>query len=59
MMHHHTKFGSKRFSDSQDTIWTNIHYHSEICYDLDLEHNNPFSPEDILTYDSVPSNQVW
>ena len=30
MMHHHTKFGSKRFRDSEDTIWTDIHWHFEI-----------------------------
>ena len=30
MMHHHTTFGSKRFSVSEDTIWTNIHLHFEI-----------------------------
>ena len=30
MMHHHTTFGSKRFSVSKDIIWTNIHCHLEI-----------------------------
>ena len=30
MMQHHTKFGSKRFSDSENIIWTNIHWHFEI-----------------------------
>ena len=27
MMHHHTKFGSRRFSHSENIIWTNIHWH--------------------------------
>ena len=30
MMQHHTSFGSKRFNISEDTIWTNIHWHFEI-----------------------------
>ena len=28
--HHYTKFGSKRFGDSENIIWTNIHWHFEI-----------------------------
>ena len=43
MMHHHTKFGSKRLSNSEDIFYTNFHQHFEICCDLDLEHNNPIS----------------
>ena len=30
MMHHHTKFGSKRFSRSETITWTNIQRHSEV-----------------------------
>ena len=30
MMHHHTKFSSKRFSNSEDIFWTNIHWHFEV-----------------------------
>ena len=30
MMHPHTKFGSKRFSDSEDIVWTNVYWHFEI-----------------------------
>ena len=30
MMHHHTKFGSKRFNESENIVWTNIHWHFEI-----------------------------
>ena len=40
-MHHQTKFGSKRFSNSDDIIWTNIHWHFEFCSGLD--HSNPIS----------------
>ena len=29
MMHHNTKFGSKNFSNSEDTVWTNIHWQFE------------------------------
>ena len=45
MMHHHTKFGtkSKRFSNSENIIWTFINI-VKFCCDLDLEHNNPISP---------------
>ena len=30
MMHHHTKFGIKRFSNSENIIQTSIHWHFEI-----------------------------
>ena len=30
MMHHYTKFGSKKFSFLEDIIWTNIHWHFKI-----------------------------
>ena len=30
MLHQHIKFGSKRFSVSENIIWTNIHWHFEI-----------------------------
>ena len=30
-----------------------------ICRDLDLEHSNPFFPQDSPAYDAVLSNQVW
>ena len=29
MMYHHTQFGHKRFSGSEDIIWTNLHQHLE------------------------------
>ena len=29
MLHHYTKFGNKKFCDSEDITWTNIHRHSE------------------------------
>ena len=28
MMHHYTKSGNKRFSNSADTVWTNVYQHS-------------------------------
>ena len=30
MMHHHTKFGGKRFSSSKYIVWTNIQWHFEV-----------------------------
>ena len=58
MMHHHTKFGSKgsaiqKISSGQTSDIL------KICYDLDLEHNNPISPQNTLAYDYVLSNKVW
>ena len=43
MMHHLTKFCSKRFSNSEDIIWKNIDI-LKFCCDLDFEYNNPISP---------------
>ena len=39
MMHHHTKFGYRRFSSSENIVQMNIHWNSEPFCDLDLDHN--------------------
>ena len=36
MTHHPTKFGSKRFSISEDMVWINIHWHFEVSVTLTL-----------------------
>ena len=39
MMHHHTKFGSKSFSDSEDIIWTNINWPWTKQSSFSIEHS--------------------
>ena len=39
MMYYYTKFGYKRFSNSEDIVRTNIKT-LNLCSDLDLEHSN-------------------
>ena len=38
-MYHHTKFGYKRFSSSEDMVLIEINEILNLCYDLDLGHN--------------------
>ena len=45
VMHRHTKFGNKRFCDSEDII----------CSDLDLETSIQYF-QDTLAHDDLPSN---
>ena len=56
--HQNTMFVSKRLSDPEDTVWTNTDV-LKFCCDLDLEHSNPISSQDILAFDNVLSNQIW
>ena len=52
MMHHDTKLGNNVFGGLEDIIWTNIDILT-LCYDLDLQHSNPFFSPDTLAYDAV------
>ena len=44
LTYNHTKFGYKKFSDSEDIIWKNIHWHFEILlWPLPWPHKSNFS----------------
>ena len=47
LMHHNNKFGSKRFNDSEDIVWANIHWHFKILQWIfalsHLSHDLPIS----------------
>ena len=59
IMHYHTKFGTKRFSESEDMIRTNIHWHFEILlWPCPWTQQSTFSIN-TLAYDNVLSDQVW
>ena len=59
MMHHHTKFGNKMCSGSEDIISQTSTDILNLCCDLDLEHSYQNFPQDALAHDSVLPNQVW
>ena len=62
MMHHHTKFGHKMFSDTENIGQTNLHWHFkpfEPFCDLDPEHRDQSVSKDTSVYDDIPSNSVW
>ena len=57
--HHHTSLivtGSAFQKISSGQTFTDI---LKFCSDLDLEHNTPTFPQNILVYDNVLPNQVW
>ena len=53
IMYHHTKFGYKRFSSSEDVIQANVN--SNLLFLCDLDQSNPIYSLDNLAYDNLPS----
>ena len=58
MMHNNIKFSNKMFGGLEDIFWVNSDNLTLRC-GLDLEHRNPFFPQDALAYDSLSSDQSW
>ena len=58
ILHRHDEFGTKRFSNSDDIIWTNAET-LNLCCDLDLQHRYPIFWQNIPVNDDTLSNYVW
>ena len=58
-MYHHIKFGYKKFSSSEDIIWTDINWNFEPLVSLEVGPNNPMFSLGILPYDDLPWYKIF
>ena len=55
---HHARFAWKRFSRSEDILWTFNYWHVYLCCDLDFAQSVQIVSQYSLAPDDVPSNYV-
>ena len=58
MIDHHARFACKRFSRSEEILWTYNYWHVYLCCDLDFAQSVQIVSQDSLAPDDVPSNYV-